>query len=132
MGVEAWTDGTDWKSADCLAIGGWVNAIGMAEDSIAVDKDFAGTDCLAVAGWMVMAVDCMHVPVEGKAGTNCLTVAGEETAICLADIVWMHPSDCIVVKGNAGTIDCTAAGCIVVSGCIMADVGLTGANMCLQ
>lgn len=74
MGVEACTVGIDWKSADCLAIGGWLIATGMAEGSIAVDEDLAGTDCLAVAGWMLMAVDCMHVPIKGNAGTDCLTV----------------------------------------------------------
>ena len=95
---------------------------------LAVDEDLAGTDCLAGAGWMVITVECMHVPVEGNAGTDCLTVAGEKTAICISDTAWMHPSDSIVVKGIADTVHCTAAGCIVVASCVMADVGLTGAE----
>ena len=93
----------------------------MAEDSMAADEDLAGTDCLPIGGWLIaigMAEDSMAVD-EDNAGTVCLTAAGDETAKCIPVTAWMHPSDC---KGIADTIDCTA------SGCIMADVGVTGAE----
>ena len=91
IGVEACTVGTDWKSADCLAIGGFVIVRGIADTgwmATAVDcpavGDIAGFDCLAVACWvtamgtadtgcMAMAEDC--IAVEGLGGTNCLLKA---------------------------------------------------------
>ena len=62
----------------------------MAEDCIAVEG-IAGTVFLAVTGWMEMALDCMHAPVEGNAGTDCPTVACRETTQCIADRALMHP-----------------------------------------
>ena len=95
---------------------------------LAVDEELAGTDCLAGAGWMVIPVECMHVSVENNPGTDCLTVAGKKTAICISDTAWMHPSDSIVFKGITDTIHCTAAGCMTGASCIMADVSSTGAE----